>query len=247
MDSKANKKVATTVQGDSAAELRNHWKNWYPEDEGPPLNLMYHDHPDAAIITIKSFNGGRYAQYNQDYQKLLDQYFNEIKLKEVENLIIDIRGNEGGSESVKTLFSYLKGNQFTPNEDNKNWYDKIKPAKTTFDGRVIVLTNQNSISAQETFVSIFRYYQRGLTLGSSTAGCFKGLCGGKKYNLVLPNSKFRISIPRHQTNYINSSSANYQEGEGYPPDMKIQIKIDDLVEDKDVVMEFALAQFKKNP
>jgi len=138
-----------------------------------------------------------------------------------------------------TLFSYLKGNESKSIDAKKNWYDKIKPAKITFSGQVMVLTDQNSISAQEMFVSIFKYYQRGLTIGSSTAGCFKGLCGGKKYNLTLPNSKFRLSIPRHQTNYI-SFSTSYQEGEGYPPDIHVNVKVEDLIKDKDGILQYAL-------
>jgi len=176
-------------------------------------------------------------------KKDIDQYFEEINRRGSRNLIIDVRGNEGGSESTEKLYSYLAKPDTSPNDQN-NSHNRIKPAKNSFEGSVFVLTNKKSISALEEFVSIFKYYQRGITIGGSTPGCYKGLCGGKKHHLILPNSKFEIRVPMHKTTYNNIPGVNYIEGQGYPADFKIEERIEDIVEGRDAVMEFALELIK---
>lgn len=52
---------------------------------------------EAALLTIKSFA----VQRNEfDWKKVLDAAFNELNKKDIPNLIIDIRGNEGGQGEV---------------------------------------------------------------------------------------------------------------------------------------------------
>ncbi len=205
-------------------------------------HVNYRNDKSVAIITVKSFTKGRYKFYNQDFDELIDQYFKEIREKEVRNLIIDIRGNEGGNQPEK-LYSYLaKANKNDTHDQNK-YYD-IKQAKNNFEGNVIVLTNERSISAQEGFVSIFKYHNRGITIGRSTPGCAKYLCGGKKHKLILPNSKFKINIPMNPSVHTDSINLKYKVGEGYPPDFRVEDDINALLAGKDVVMEFALSKIK---
>jgi len=49
----------------------------------------------------------------------------------------------------------------------------------------------------------------------------------------------------YKTQYNNSLEVKYTDGQGYPPDFKVDVKIEDLIEGKDVVMEFALDRIKK--
>jgi hypothetical protein len=239
VDHTNGQKVHTKVNGSSEEKLRKHWKNWYPETDGPPLKIKYQDDKSLAVITVKSFTKGRYKLYNQDFDELIDQYFKEIREKGIQNLILDIRGNEGGNQPEK-LYSYLMKAEGigTNGQDHK-----IKPAKINFAGNVIVLANEKSISAQEIFVSIFKYYNRGLTIGRPTAGCSKYLCGGNKHKLVLPHSKFEINIPLHSYTLYNSSE-NHKKGEGYPPDFIVEESISDLLEGKDSAMELAFDKIR---
>jgi hypothetical protein len=159
-------------------------------------------------------------------------------------LIIDVRGNEGGNNPEK-LYSYIAQEKPASKEQNETM--KIRPSRNSFKGSVIVLANERSISAQETFVSIFKYYKRGLIVGSATPGCFKGLCGGKKHKLVLPNSKFEILIPMHASKGIHDYGLNLKPGEGFPPDFHIKDNIDDIVQGRDAAMIFALDLIQKTP
>ena len=47
----------------------------------------------------------------------------------------------------------------------------------------------------------------------------------------------------HNTLFINGEDTNYHEGEGYPPDFKVEENIDDILNGNDTVLEFALTKF----
>jgi C-terminal processing protease CtpA/Prc len=229
------------VEGSSEQRLRTHWKNWYPTEDGAPLKIEFLAEPDVAIITIKSFVKGRHQSYQQNFDKLIDQYFEEIAKKHIRNLIIDIRGNEGGNNPEK-VYSYIaRKNEYSTDSPNK-----IIPQskKNNFQGKVIVLANERSISAQESFVSIFQNNKRGLTIGRNTPGCYKGLCGGNKHRLILPNSHHEIRIPLHASLGTYKDKADYIEGEGFPPDIRVEENIDDIIRGKDTAMELAVTKSK---
>jgi C-terminal processing protease CtpA/Prc len=191
-------------------------------------------------ITIKSFSKRRYKQYHQDFDKLIAQYFEEIHTRGIQNLIIDLRGNEGGNNPEK-LYSYIARENDKSTEESGNL---ISQAKNPFRGNVLVLTNERSISAQETFVSIFKNNNRGLTLGQPTSGSYDGLCGGNKRKVLMPNSRFEIRIPLHASLRTYVSASNYNKGEGFPPDIKVSENINDFLSGKDLALELALDKIK---
>jgi len=232
IDHVTQQKASVSVNGNPDEALRKYWKNWYPIEDGPPLNFRYDSDRNAGILTVKSFTKGRYEFYHQDFDQLLDQYFTEVRREGIKRLVIDLRGNEGGNRPEK-LFSYVALSE-----------DKEKEAKNCFKGEVIVLTNERSISAMEKFVSMFKYHHRGLTIGQATPGSANGLCGGNKHKLVLPHSRLELSIPLHKTLFDNATGAAPKQGEGYPPDFTISETIDDFLQKKDRVMEAALGKFK---
>jgi hypothetical protein len=241
---KTKRKESTTVNGSDEEFLRKHWKNWYPVKDGGPLAIEYSPNTDVAIITVKSFVRGRAKEYGQDFDKLMVQFFGEVRTKGIQKLIIDVRGNEGGNNPEK-LYSYIakersRNPDVRPND--KNAY--ITPVGNNFEGQVIVLANERSISAQETFVSIFKNNNRGYIVGRATPGCFKGLCGGKKHKVVLPNSGFEIRIPMHASPRFYADPAKYKEGEGFAPDFNVEENLEDILDGKDTQKEFAIGLIK---
>lgn len=241
-DRLTGQKVLAAVKGSNEDTLRKHWKNWYPRETGAPLKLEFLTDPEVAIITVKSFTKGRHKQFDQDFDKLIDQYFRDINGKGIQNLIIDVRGNEGGNGPEK-LYSYIarENDRSTDNPPNI-----LLPAKNKFKGKVIVLANERSISAQETFVSIFMNNKRGMIIGQPTPGCYIGLTGGKKHRLILPNSHHDIRIPMYASIRTYTSKLNCKEGEGFPPNFKVEKNINAILAGKDLVLEHALDKIKND-
>ncbi|HYF69502.1 MAG TPA: S41 family peptidase [Ohtaekwangia sp.] len=241
IDHVTGQRVLASVNGSTEPALRQHWKNWYPKETGGPLKIEFLTDPDVAIITIKSFSKGRHKQFHQDFDKLIELYFDEISRKRIQNLIIDVRGNEGGNGPEK-LYSYIAREN---DRSTSSPPETILPSRNNFIGNVIVLANERSISAQETFVSIFRNCKRGIIVGKSTPGCYKGLTGGKKRRLVLPNSRHEIRIPMYASLRTYTEQLPYEEGEGFPPDFKVQENINEILAGKDLVVELALEKYSR--
>ncbi|MEL6143534.1 MAG: S41 family peptidase, partial [Bacteroidota bacterium] len=67
----------------------------------------------VGYLRIRSFHPGRIRRAKQKFKPFFRQVFEELAVTEVENLIIDIRNNGGGSESVfMPLLSYLLDESF---------------------------------------------------------------------------------------------------------------------------------------
>jgi hypothetical protein len=241
VDHTNGRKEELIIKGSQEKKLRNHWRYWYPDADGAPLKITYRDDKQLAIITVRSFNKGRYKSYQQDFDQLVAQYFKEIREKKVIKLIIDVRGNEGGNQPER-LYSYLAKEDTMQTHSRNNYHPK--QVRNKFEGSAIVLANERSISAQEGFVSLFKNGNRGLIIGRPTPGCARYLCGGNKHKLVLLNSRFEINIPMHATIRTDSVSLRLKMGAGYSPDFRVDENIDALLERRDVVMEFALRKIK---
>ena len=56
-----------------------------------------------AILTINSFGTRNYDGGKTGFQKYLDSVFTRLKEKKIENLVIDIRKNEGGAQGMEDL------------------------------------------------------------------------------------------------------------------------------------------------
>lgn len=240
-DPTTNQKIKKELKGISDQSSRTHWSKWYPVEVGAPMSISFRNSNEVAILTIRSLSKGRYKMYQQDFEATLAKYFKEIGEKEIKNLIIDLRGNEGGN-NPELIYSYI----VKPGDRNvKGSADYIKPAKEIFQGPVVVLMNEKSISSQETFVAIFKNNDRGLTIGRQTSGSYNGLCGGNKRKIVLPNSRFEINIPLHVENWTFNNATHYQEGQGFPPDIQVDESIDDMLAGIDSVMQVALDRISK--
>lgn len=83
------------------------------DDGKKPLRLEFLSGPNTALITIKTFDKGSISKADQDYKMFLEDAFQEIKEKNIQNLIIDLRYNGGGTDEYGSrLFSYLTDKPF---------------------------------------------------------------------------------------------------------------------------------------
>jgi hypothetical protein len=93
----------------------------------------------AAYLKVGSFYKGLIEQFGQKYEPFLDSTFADIKLKNLQNLIIDLRNNEGGGDGYDfLLLSYLvntpiisenvttSGRQFNFTKYTVNLSDEVK-------------------------------------------------------------------------------------------------------------------------
>ena len=119
-----------------------------------------------GVITIPSF----YNNLHADVQKELDS-LNEQK---VQGIIVDLRGNGGGSLTEATLLTGLfidKGPVVQIRDGaGRIRVEKDVDGKVFYDGPLTVLVDRYSASASEIFAAALQDYNRALILGEQTFG-----------------------------------------------------------------------------
>ncbi|MBA2307480.1 hypothetical protein H0W26_05080 [Candidatus Dependentiae bacterium] len=106
-----------------------------PDDGKKPLRLEFLSESNTALLTIKTFGEDSIKKASQDYPKFLEAAFQEIKRKNVQNLIIDLRANGGGHDEFGSrLFSYLTDKEFRYFDYIETSTDRISLAQYTNAG-----------------------------------------------------------------------------------------------------------------
>ncbi len=129
------------------------------------------------------FMRARYAEYGDALLilKVPEFSFSVLDVEEMigkarkhQNLIVDLRGNPGGS--VETL-KYLVGGMFDKEVKiadrmgrKETKAEVAKPLHNPFTGKLVVLTDSKSASAAELFARVIQLEKRGVVIGDHTSG-----------------------------------------------------------------------------
>jgi len=167
-----------------------------------PVEFRMEKNQGTAYLTIKTFEPKYFKVANIDFTDTLSKIFEEIKINNVENLILDLRGNIGGSMRYgETLFSFLidKPTKYFRNAIVKKAiangdypYTKIPRLKERFESMYTltefkdsyILTNADSvIPASKHFSGELFILANGLSF-SSTA-CFIAQCKDKNIGILI--------------------------------------------------------------
>lgn len=213
---------------------------------------------------------GSFATYNMefDWRAFYAQAFTDIAQTQAQHLIIDIRGNGGGSdETMLQLGEYLSGSlnkqlPFITKRSNIEISDNIKPylktwdnelftqaqpsipilekVQTPFDGEVWLLVDGANSSA--TFMMAKQYQDAGIAtiIGSPTGGNVNGINGGGMFFMVLPNTQIEIDIPIYQYLPVDDI-VDPQNTQGVIPDVLIKPTVADIITAQDGVLKRVLA------
>lgn len=86
-------------------------------------SLEFQINRGTGVLTIHTFAKSVIKKYDQNFKKFTDNVFAELKEKEIENLILDLRGNTGGSDThAVMLTSYFFEEPF-------KYWDRIEVTK----------------------------------------------------------------------------------------------------------------------
>lgn len=150
---------------------------------------------DVGYIKIDSFIASSY----DDFTKALK----DLKRTQIQGLIIDLRDNPGGlvDEALKISGSLL-GKEIVYHTKSKDQGIKEykSPLTKQFDGRIILLVNQNSASASELMTAALKDYNRAEIVGERTFG--KGIIQ-TTYNLPRGDG-YKITTKEYLTPKKNS-------------------------------------------
>lgn len=211
------------------------------------LCLEFLDDKNAALLTITSFN---YYSWNnlQEFVDFIDQSFKEIKEKGVQNLIIDVRYNSGGSQSSAIyLLKYLVDKPFTyyskadfPGKMGKiEGEEVIFPNDNGYNGKVVFLMDGIGNSTTGHFMSLVKVLKLGTIIGEELGS--NQFCSAGSNSCRLKNTKLNYYVANNT--HISTATALPDE-KGILPDHFVSQNINDVINRKDVVKEFALGLLK---
>jgi hypothetical protein len=229
------------------------------------VSLVIDKEITAATITIKSFDNTTFKkEYHQSYEKAIRKYFNSIRENNIEHLIIDIRGNQGGNPVyIRKLLTRLLSHRFTmamqagkvKNPQTAEWKERNKKKhfpwyaigsfnakRNSFSGKLYVLTDGGTYSAAGQFSSVIEKYNRGIFIGEETGGN-KAIIGGFFFprKNMLPHTQIEVSPARLYTFYREPGT---NDGHGVFPSHNIVPTINDIITGKDRVKEFVFNLIK---
>ena len=182
------------VQGISY-EDRYQKKNANPK----PYTLFIDEKNSIAIIDFRQFLDLK------KFDVFLDSAFTLIHKKNINNLIIDVRLNGGGSSSLgDAMFQYISKTPFHQYGYIINKKEgklkirkterliKLRRNKLRFKGDVYVLQSNFTFSSASDFTWAFKYFKMGKIVGEESGGL--SICYGETINSTLPYSKLEFGV-----------------------------------------------------
>jgi hypothetical protein len=196
-------------------------------------------------------------------------FFKDLRQHDVKTLILDLRGNIGGSTLrasqlltflidtpryfVKLPDQLIKGVLLPPlNKVRRQQIDYYKttrlyykpvPDVNNFKGKIYVLINGGSFSAT-TLVAANLLGMKNITfVGQETGGGRNGWTAGYFEQQVLPESKLTLRFGIIPFEFTQPGET---KGRGVMPDVAIEYTMDDYLGKKDLELEWVLQDIVKN-
>ena len=236
---------------------------------------------NEALLTVNDFD-----EDEKDFQQFLDSCFTSIKDKNIQNLVIDIRKNEGGAQGMEdilmsyliksryekykyvaipsTTYSFLEftnyknrreklarelSNEFYQAYDGslvnkKGFYEGRDPAKIHFDGNIYILINGLTFSGASEFAALAKNHTNAVFIGEETGGGYYGNTSGSYLSFTLPHTKLLGRIPLCKF-VVEVQNKSIPFGRGLLADYTVQPTIQDILNGKDIELEFARTLINK--
>jgi len=193
----------------------------------------------SLIIDLRDNGGGEDAFGKILFAHLTDkpfQYYAALEIRKTEfdffkctNIPAERRSQTGG--------------RFQKNA--RGWYDVLfhpnvgtqQPISPMFKGKVFVLINGRSFSASGETTSPMHYHKKAVFIGEECGAGYYGNNSGFMPTVTLPHTKIRVVIPLIR---YTMAVDGYPADRGIIPEYPVEPTIEDLLQNKDTVMEFAI-------
>jgi hypothetical protein len=192
---------------------------------------------DHAVLTVPTFA----YRKPKAYYAFLDDFFTELADRQLDTLILDLRGNYGGSPApTAELLKYLI-DEPTPFFARNNpiylapWKKPVKPAAEAFRGTLYVLVDEAAFSMNSFLISLLRHHDIGTLVGSSTAGSWA--CSDAAMAATLKATGLRL---KYSTQAFYTAVQGQDAGIGIAPDVPVTWTLEDHLEGRDPVLAAAL-------
>ena len=201
----------------------------------PKLTLQLFSEKNSALMSVKTFV---YYDRLDYFRNFVDSCFQIIQEKKIENLILDLRGNDGGDPFCAVhLLSYLESQPVRYFAEPYGKYSELaKPiplAANHFNGNFYTLMDGYSASTTGHFLSLLKYHKRGKLIGTASGSTYK--CNaGKNTEVILSNSRLILTFGRTT---FTAAVTGMDKTKPLMPDYQIEESYQDFLAGKDVYLE----------
>lgn len=192
---------------------------------------------NVAILVIRSF-----AFYKQPevLNSFIDSVFTKISELDIQNLILDLRNNDGGNPFCSVhLFSYLEPKPLPYfAEEYGKYADLAHPiplAAKPFKGKLFTIINGDNVSTTPHFCALLKYHKIGTFVGTETGATYT--CNAATREVHLKHTRFIVTLSRQS---FAAAVEGFTKTRGIIPDYPFQPTIDDLIAGRDAVLEYAM-------
>jgi len=244
------------------------------------FDFKINENEKYAYLEITRFFKNSFQEPESTYPDFYKECFKKIEEKNIENLIVDLRDNDGGKHSnAAHLLRYFTKESFTPvnevtTKGNDQYFLNYNDADTLFlnkqfdlkqkingdykvtnfsyltglkvfepidkyqyNGKIIVLIDGGASSAGGSGPAILQEYTDAIFVGSETFGTAGISNGVNKIHVLGEETGVVITIPvMHSDIPVNK----YLKRRGVLPDYEISNTIHNIINKRDVIMEFVL-------
>lgn len=215
-----------------------------PFKNEPNINVKYEINDKYALLSIPHFIYYE-EEEKKEFDNIIDSFFLELKETNVNKLILDLRGNDGGDPFAgNKLLSYLLSKPFKYFSDETPYYTELKKQSeinsNSFKGELYTLIDGGSFSTTGHVISLLQDQNRGKFIGNESGAGF--ICSDYSQDKTLSNSgiKFRLATLTFSTNVKGQ-----QLGRGIIPDVHIKYSISDYLEKRDLEIDYIVSHINK--
>ncbi len=207
--------------------------------DSPPVGFEIVEEENTAVITVPTFIYYDKVDY---FRSFMDSCFHLIDKMEIGNLILDLRGNDGGDPFCSSiLLSYLQKNPVPYFAEAYRKYEALAEPlpvpDNNFKGNLYTLIDGSCGSTNGHFCALLKYHKIGKFIGTPSGASYK--CNaGKNTEFRLKNTQMIITIGR--TTY--SAAVMEMDKTAIIPDVYICETYDDFLDERDVFLEKAFEQ-----
>lgn len=231
----------------------NKWSKKFYEETFASIDSLGTEY---LILDLRDNTGGSLKEIGNLYGFFAKEEFTFINPMETKTRLISTsRMWSGGStfagaciKGLATPFSVtsdlIKSKKVNQKLYRKNKFNKTRePFENAFKGKLYVLINGLSFSASSILSTNLHGSGRATFIGEETGGAYNGTVAGIYQKKPLPNSK--LILPLWMMN-IDAPYKTEPNGYGIQPDVKVQPKLDDLIEGRDTILDWTINTIESN-
>jgi hypothetical protein len=192
---------------------------------------------NTALLIVRTF---AYYDNVKGFKRFIDSSFQVVREHGITDLIIDLRGNDGGDPFCSThLLSYLQNEPVVyfryPYGRYARFNQPLPMAESPYNGRQYYLIDGMCFSSTGHFASILKYYELGTFIGEETGATFT--CNDASHDTELKHTGWILQSARRT---FAAAVTGFPEDQGILPDHPVRQSIEQVIANHDAVLEYTL-------